>query len=105
MGDNSSEWILSLRALIATRPYPVFTTPATIGLRVDGSTYCFDTSGREVSTQSVNCWLMGSKELFIQLSQGVITPQEAFIGGRLQLRGEPELLCGVSLLFERLSVL
>lgn len=104
MNDNSPEWLLSLRALVAAQPTPAFATQVAIGLQVDGADYCFDSSGREVNSQSVTAWLIGSSELFIQLSQELITPQQAFVEGRLHLKGDPEVLCGVSLLFERLPV-
>lgn len=103
MTGVAPEWFLSLRALLATNPPPFLVPPTMMGFRIGADEFCCDTSGREVAARGVTTWLIASKELFAELSQGVTTPQEAFVTGALQLQGDPDTLCAVSVLFERLE--
>lgn len=103
MTSVAPEWFLSLRALLTTNPPPFLASPATMGFRVGADEFCCDASGREVSARAVTTWLIAPKELFAELYQGITTPQEACAAGALQLQGDPDTLCAVSVLFERLG--
>ena len=101
MSDICPDWLLSLRALMATSSPPALAVPIRVGFRVDGAEFCCDSTGRAVEPRSATGWFEGASKVFEELCRGETTPQKACADGRLQVSGDAEVLCWVSMLWRR----
>ncbi len=78
--------------------------PVCVGFETPHARFCVDFSiGQECDWASAECQISASDEAFAQLVRGEETLQSLFISGGVTMKGEPELLLRLAIVFDECS--